>query len=182
MSRRSADPGSRSSRRTRGSALILAVVALVALSVLALAAIHFSGKENEVTQHVSRAEEVLACAEAARQNLLARFRAVGINPTQIKLACPSSSTPGVECVRLADDPNLARRSILSTGHYRQAQLPTVQGVEVVTGGVGAGGGVRDLTNSLAASPTLGGQFYRIIVSCHSRGRESEVEMLVRFGI
>lgn len=168
---------------SRGSALLTAMIALAALTILALAAISFTGKEHEVTHSFARSEELQACAETARQHLLARFRSIGAQPTQIVLSCPDTKTnPDSECIRLKDATATANQSILHTGHYGDAKAE-VTGVTGVTGGIGAAsGGARDLSNSLAAGATLGGQYYRVVVTCTSRGRASEVEMLVRFGI
>jgi hypothetical protein len=166
------------SHSPRGSALVVVLVVLAVLSVLAMGAIAFTGSERDASVHESRSAELQACAETARAHVLARLRVVGIAPTEIEFVDA-----------LMDDYDRERRTVARTGHYGLSNATdggvgtTEPGVELVVGGIGAmTSQARDLTNLVAAGGTLGGQFYRVVVACDSRGRQREVEFLVRFGI
>lgn len=157
-------------RTQRGSALIVVVVALGVLMVLAVAGIIFTQRERGAAGAAAHAQLVSACAESARTYMLAHLRSVGVAPTNITL----DST-------LADDENPAARSRMLTGHYDQVAVTSVD--VVASGGFGASAGsARDITNLLSGDTTLGGRFYRMVVHCESRGKQHELEFVVRFGL
>lgn len=152
----------------RGSTLIVVVVAMVVVGLIAVSVIAFTGREREAAASYSRREELMSCAEASRNYLIARLRGVGVVPSSIRFADP-----------LLDNSVAADRSVLSTGHYGQSNVVSA---EVVSAGVGASAsGTRDLTNLLAAQ-TLGGQYYRVVTHCRSRGKAQEIEFLIKWGI
>jgi Tfp pilus assembly protein PilX len=156
----------------RGSTLIVVLGAVSLMLILAVGAIRFTGAEQDASIARNRADQLRACAETARTYLLARLRLTGMSPADIKFADP-----------LLDSAVAAERSKVQTGHYGDNGA-VVSGAEVVAGSgfSSAARQARDLTNTLAASPTLGGQYYRVVVHCESRGAESEIEFLIRFGI
>jgi type II secretory pathway pseudopilin PulG len=167
------------SRLPRGSALLLVLIVMTILAVLAVLGIQFTGREREAAHAFTQEQEVRACAETARANLLSRLRTVGIRPTEIRFS-----------EQLPDSPVASTRSTYGTGHLATSAAATdggaavtVEPVQVVLRGVGSTGRqARDVTN-LVGPAVLGGQYYRIAVQCQSRGgRQHEMEMLVRFGI
>jgi hypothetical protein len=161
---------------SRGAALIVVLIAMAVLAVLALGVIVFTGTERDAAVQGRRSEQLRACAEVARGHVLARLRAAGVAPESIDF----SQT-------LPDDNDPALRSVAHTGHAFLGDggvgSPTAGGVLVVKTGLAAQvGQARDLTNVIAQTSTLGGQFYRVVVACDSGGRQTEMEFLVRFGI
>lgn len=159
----------------RGSALLLVLIVMALLAVLAVLGIQFTGREREAAHAFTQDEEVRACAETARANLLARLRTVGVRPTEIRFSG-----------ELPDSTEASERSVYGTGHLVTSGTSSDGGtspVQVVMRGVGSTGRqARDVTN-LVGPAVLGGQYYRIAVQCQSGGgRQHEMEMLVRFGI
>lgn len=154
----------------RGSTLVVVLVVMAVLSVLAIGAIAFTGTERDAAIHDSKANELQSCTETARAHLLARLRVMGV-PELIEFVDV-----------LPDDADPARRSVARTGHYGPTVDGGALGVERVEMGVSNNAPrARDLSN-LIAPANLGGSYYRIVVSCDTRGRQREVEFLVRFGI
>lgn len=166
------------SQARRGSALLLVLIVMTLLAVLAVLGIQFTGREREAAHAFTQEQEVRACAETARANLLSRLRTVGVRPTEIRFS-----------EQLPDSPTASLRSTYATGHVGTPAATdggaavTVEPVQVVLRGVGSTGRqARDVTN-LVGPAVLGGQYYRIAVECTGRGgRQHEMEMLVRFGI
>lgn len=157
----------------RGSILLVVLVVLAALTLVAMVSLQFTGREREAALSSTREEEVRACADVARASVLARLRAVGARPTELRFT-----------EQLPDAPDAEDRSVYATGHGGGggAQVQ-VDGVELVVRGVAATQRqARDVTN-LIGPAVLGGQYFRIAVNCVGRsGRQHEIELLVRFGI
>lgn len=171
-------PSSLSSRR--GSVLLLVVVLLAVVTVLALAAIGFSGSERGAASSFRSSEELVACADAGRQYLLSRFRLIGRSPTQLEPTdqrLDLAGLPGCDGGVSGDDARCIR-----SGHL--GEPPTVSGVRLVPQVTyGRRSSARDLTNVIAPASGLGGQTYQVVVHClDSRGSESEVEFTLRFGL
>jgi Tfp pilus assembly protein PilX len=162
-------------KNPRGTVLIVVLVAMAVLAVLALGVIAFTGTERDAAIQGRRGEQLMACAEVARAHVLAQLRAAGgMSPESIAFS-----------VTLPDEVENARRSVARTGHVHDPDAGVVMtgGVLVVKAGMGAQTSqARDLTNVATQSPTLGGQYYRVVVACESGGRQREVEFLVRYGI
>ena len=163
----------------RGSALLLVLIVMSLLAVLAVVGIQVTGREREAAHAFTQDQEVRACAETARTNLLARLRTVGVRPTEIRFTG-----------ELPDSADEDHRSVYGTGHLGSPGTAPDAGspqtgtpVQVVMRGVGSTGKqARDVTNLIGPS-VLGGQYYRIAVQCQGgSGRQHEMEMLVRFGI
>lgn len=157
--------------RERGASLIITMVVLAVLAVLAVGAIAFTGAERSAAANSTRQAEVGSCAETARSYLLARLRIAGTAPTELRFADP-----------LLDDAVAARQSLAATGHYDQDGTVATGATLVSTGVGGTAQRARDITNVLSGSATLGGRYYRVVVHCQSRTRQSEIEFLIRFGI
>lgn len=158
----------------RGSALLIALIALVVLSVLVLGAIEFTGRNQAAAVAKGRGDRMEACAETARRYLLSRLRAFDANVPVQTLTLEE---------KLLDDTSPALRTTLRTGHYGDAtKQPTVAllPANAISGSIKQ---VRDLANSAPQSTTLGGSYYRVVMTCReSSGREVETEFVFRFGL
>src|SRR6267143_1013911 len=98
--------------------------------------------------------------------LLSQFRVFGMDPTSIVLNTHAGNLN------------------VSTGHYDQFAIQTVQAVSKAAGAGGNGAGASmDQANRLSAGG-LGGTVYRFNVVCadSNRDHQSEVEFEVRFGL
>ena len=159
-------------RAPRGNALMLTLIAISVLMVLVGGAIQFTNYNREATAEKLRGDRVSACADSARRHLLSRLRLFrATNDLQIL------------DTKLIDDPKPEARSQLRTGHYGGDKAEaTVVAVSPALMGA-ANRQARDIAN-VAASGTLGGQYFRVVVKCQeaSSGRESEVEFLFRYGL
>ena len=163
----------------RGSSLMLVVVMLAIVSLLAASVLTFSQRELGAARNERSGDELLACADAGRQYILSRFNLlqstpVDLSPVNVRLdkpgdvACPPGTPPpeGGRCLR--------------SGHMGQVSVTGIVAAPSQTGGPRRS--LRDLSNTVAKSQ-LGGVPYLLTVHCEdSRGRQSEVEFLVRFGI
>ncbi len=160
----------------RGSILLLAVILVVVLSLLAAAPRSWSHAELGAASSLRTGDELLACADAGRQHLLSKFKLFNMRPSSLVLSQPidrggadaCTGAPGERCAmsgHQGEDPN-------STSVQAVRMLPA--------GGDRTSRNVRDLTNTIAGG--LGGSDYQVVVHCKdARGRESEVEFVVRFG-
>lgn len=160
----------RSRKRQRGSGLILAVIVLAVLAMLAAAALQIAQQEAAtVSRHISY-EMLVSCAQAAQAKLWAEYANYNtINPVM------PSVIPGT-------------KSALQLGHYEQNPSTTTS----VTFDESAmkpldpnviSGGIRELDQTNTFRKGLGGQPYQIFAHCFDdRGRQYEVELLVRFGL
>ena len=164
----------------RGAVLLLVVVLLAVVTVLALAAIGFSGAERGAASSFRSSEELVACADAGRQYLLSRFRLIGGSPTQLAPTdqrLDLAGLPGCGGAVPADDARCIR-----SGHL--GEPPTISGVRLIPQvTLGRRSSARDLTNVIAPASGLGGQTYQVVVHCtDSRGAQTEVEFTLRFGL
>ncbi|MBZ4415136.1 hypothetical protein [Myxococcus sp. RHSTA-1-4] len=167
-------------RPSRGAVLLLVVVLLAVVTVLAMAAIGFSGSERGAASSFRSSEELVACADAGRQYLLSRFRLIGGSPTQLAPTdqrLDLAGLPGCNGATPTDDARCIR-----SGHL--GEPPAISGVRLVPQAtLGRRSSARDLTNVIAPASGLGGQTYQVVVHCvDGRGAQSEVEFTVRFGL
>jgi hypothetical protein len=160
--------------------LLLVVVLLAVVTVLAMAAIGFSGSERGAASGFRSSEELVACADAGRQYLLSRFRLIGGSPTQLTPTDQRLDLAGLPACGGAPASDDAR--CIRSGHL--GEPPTISGVRLIPQAtLGRRSSARDLTNVIAPASGLGGQNYQLVVHCvDSRGAESEVEFTVRFGL
>jgi hypothetical protein len=151
---------------------MMTLIAIAVLMGLVGGAIQFTNYNREATAEKLRGDRVSACADSARRHLLSRLRLFrATNDLQIL------------DTKLIDDPKPEARSQLRTGHYGGDKAEaTVVAVSPALMGA-ANRQARDIAN-VAASGTLGGQYFRVVVKCQeaSSGRESEVEFLFRYGL
>ena len=168
----------------RGSVLLLVVVLLAVLSLLAAAAVSFSRSELGAVKNERSGDELLACADAGRQYMLARFdmllgSPVDLTPVNLNLNADLSKLNTAKCPEGANVP--ADAKCMRSGHLGQKTLVT--GVTAVASN--AGGNKKDLRelSNTVGSNTLGGVPHKVTVHClDENGRGTEVEFVVRFGL
>lgn len=167
----------------RGSVLLLVTVLLLVVTVLALAALGFSGAERNASSGFRSSEELAACADAGRQYLLSRFRLFGQPPTQLAPTDVRLDRAGLPACEEADgtlpkDPDVR---CIRSGHIGEVDVVGVRSLS--RGTLGSARNAFDLTNRIAPASSLGGQTYHVVVHCRDgRGAESEVEFTLRFGL
>jgi hypothetical protein len=166
------------SKSQRGSALIIAVIILVVVTLIGVGVIRFASRGVAGARAGANQQALVACAEAARGLLYSKFHALGLNPTAIaaiNLPIDGSSSS-------------ARTRVLG-GHYDEMGITVSQVVPLPPTVKGPGGISEDLTNRIIAGSTKMGKPFRVIVHCQDRGdgtatsgRQLEVEFGVNFGL
>ncbi len=149
----------------RGSALIVALMIIAAVTVVAFAIVKMGSTEADAGGAKRRYDHAVSCSDAARDLLLSQFRVYSISPTSLTLN------------QVIDDQTMA------SGHYDNL---AVTSVSAAAGFTSETGGSNDISNRISRAG-LGGQVYRMTVVCSSsaagpKTRQSEVEFLVRFGL
>ncbi|MCP3138956.1 hypothetical protein [Pyxidicoccus xibeiensis] len=162
---------------SRGSALVITLIALAVLLTMVVGVITFTGRNQAAAVAQMRGERVEACAETARQYVLSRLKAHGAFATR-----PIDVTLQE---KLPDDQEEADRTIMRTSHLGSAHAPdggpTTAELDSNSFG-GANKLVSDATNTLRKGTGTGG-FYRVVVMCDEPGgRQAETEFVFRFGI
>ncbi|HET9597339.1 MAG TPA: hypothetical protein VFP65_17245 [Anaeromyxobacteraceae bacterium] len=164
-------------RRTeRGSALILAVIVVLVVTVIALGVINFASREVAGAYGGARRQALVACAESARQLISSRFHAVGMMPTAIQA--------------LNVDLDGAGRQRAVGGHVDDTSGVQINQVVILPDrAFGPGQMTRDLTNVIGGSSHSNGTPIRVLVHCVDQGdangvggRQLEIEFGVRFGL
>lgn len=162
----------RTFRSARGNALMMTLIALAVLLLLVAAAIQFTGANREAAISKARGDELQACATIGRKMLLSKLRTFGVDPATLTLN-----------TQLPDATLAANQTTVRTGHYDGTGAETVV-VKLDSTVMGASRNqVRDVANTLA-STTLGGSYYRVVVSCRhpTSNAQSEVEFTFRHGL
>jgi Tfp pilus assembly protein PilW len=158
--------------RPRGNSLMITLIALAVLMLLVAAAIQFTGTNREASVAKARADEVQACATTARKLLLGKLRTFGVATGGLTLN-----------TRIPDSPSSADDKLVRTAHIDAPGLEPVI-VKLDSSVMGSSRyQARDVANTLASS-TLGGEYYRVVVSCRhpSTNAQSEVEFTFRHGL
>lgn len=159
----------------RGSALILAVIVILVGAVIGVALMRFGLREVAGATAAQRQRALSACAEAGRQIVLSRFRAVGAAPT----ALPALDEP--------IDASTGARVL--GGHFDSSdvQLDQVTMLPEFAFGVDRGA-VQTLTNRIGLTGG-GAKPMKVVVRCKmggssapESGRQIEIEFGLRFGI
>jgi len=165
----------------RGSALLTAVVVVLVITVIGVGIVRFSARELAGAIATAQEQALVACAEAARQKLVAQFHALGFKPTSLEALSGTAlgSTTG-------------SGSTYAVGGHYDADYGTDTGkVQIVVDQVsylsdkafGPTTSVQDLTNSV---PLIGqgGKPVRVVVHCvdGASGRQLEMEFGIRFGL
>ena len=93
------------SGRERGSALVMTVVVVMVITIIAVGVVNFASREVSGAYAGARRQALVSCADSARQLLVSKLHAVGMNPTSIQaLNVPLDATacelrrPGFNCV------------------------------------------------------------------------------------
>ncbi|OJH42136.1 hypothetical protein BON30_02655 [Cystobacter ferrugineus] len=162
--------------------LLLVVVLLAVLSLLAAAAMSFSRSELGAVKNERSGDELLACADAGRQYMLARFDVTTGSPMELKAVNVNLNADitkaDVNCPESANVP--ADAKCMRSGHLGQMSVTGVTKVES-----NAGGSLSDMrdTGNMVGAPMLGGVPHKVTVHClDENGRGTEVEFVVKFGV
>lgn len=163
----------------RGSVLLLVVVLLAVISLLAAAAVSFSHSELGAARNERSGDELLACADAGRQYMLARFDFLNGSPVKLDAVNVDLNAAGdVKCPDTGEVPVDSRCA--RSGHIGQMSVKGITAVDSQVGGDRRA--LRDLSNTVGKT-TLGGVPHKITVHCvDENGRGTEVEFVVRFGL
>jgi Tfp pilus assembly protein PilX len=161
----------------RGSALIIAVIVVMIVSVIGIGILRFAFRETAGATAGAREQALISCAESARQLLVSQFNALGLQPTAITaLNVPLDTTSG------------AGSTFAVGGHYGTSGVTVAQVTYLPESAFGATNRARDLTNIIAVAGQ-GGRPLKVVVHCQAggtgtpeSGRQLEVEFGVRFGL
>lgn len=160
-------------RRSRGSALLIAVVALLVLSVLGVGIVRYGFREVVGASALEREQMMVACSEAARQLLASRFHALGTDPGSLE----------------AFDVELSEGVRALGGHYGDADPVGDSGAAVRITQVkalplnafGPAASSRDLTNVIAKDAVAKTPF-KVVVRCQRTVGGNTVEQEMEFGV
>jgi hypothetical protein len=161
----------------RGSALIIAVIVVLIVSVIGIGILRFAYRESAGALAGAREQALVSCAESARQLLVSQFTALGLQPTAIT------------ALNVQLDTNSANAGVLAVGgHYDTTGVTIAQVTNLPESAFGTTNRVRDLTNVIAVAGQ-GGRPIKVVVHCQAgdttaatTGRQLEVEFGVRFGL
>jgi hypothetical protein len=164
----------------RGSALLMAVIVVLVITVLGVGIIRFASREVAGSTAGARHQALVACAEAGRRLLASQFHAVGVTPTSLQALNVPLDGPAGQAATFAvgghinDDPNV--------------NVQVNQVVFLPDNSFGPSNRVRDLTNVISLAGQ-GGRPLKVVVHCQDHGdgtptsgRQLEVEFGVRFGL
>ena len=168
-------------RKERGSALVIAVVAMLIVAVIGVALVRFTQRSVAFSVGGPRHKALVSCAEAARALLESRFHLLGRDPTEISVLNE----------RL-DGPQGRMRAL--GGHVDAdpgQPLVVIKQVEMLppnaVSGVDASSG--DITNVIGGINAGGGKPLKVTVHCQegdttsfTSGRQMEIEYGIRFGL
>ncbi|HEY3448058.1 MAG TPA: hypothetical protein VGK67_17000 [Myxococcales bacterium] len=158
----------------RGNALLITVVALAVLMVLVVGAIRFTGTNRLSAASKLNSDRVASCADVARRTLIAKAKLFdeGTKPSLLLIN-----------QKILDDVDAARQSTIITGHYDGT--PKITAIPISAALMsGTKETARGLSNVLVASPTSGGQHYRVVMTCKEAApsnRQAEIEFVFRYG-
>ena len=158
--------------RPRGNSLMMTLISLAVLLLLVAALIQSNGSNRDASVSKTRADELQACATTARQVLLSRLRTFGVQTDTLTLN-----------QKLPDAQNAGEQKTMLSAHYDKT-APEAVIVKLESSAMGASRDQgRDVANTLA-STTLGGQYYRVVVTCRhpSSNDQSELEFTFRHGL
>ncbi len=161
--------------RERGSALVQAMIVMLAVTVLGVGLVRFASREAAGSAAARNQEALTACADAGRQILQSQFRTFG-DPVTIKTLDT-----------LIDNPTEGRTRALG-GHVDNVSVTQVELLEY--GSLGGGKAMSgNLTWSIGGLGSLGNKPFKVMVHCQdagdgspTSGRQLEVEFGVRFGL
>lgn len=158
---------------SRGTALVMAMIVVVLITLLVAGAISFTGTERSAAQLQSQADQMSACIQAARNLFLSRMRMI----------------PATSAELISFDELLDGEASVATGHF--TGTPTHPGVATLTAVTDATHTVQDATVNVESIDQKPGnpqstRFYAITALCRELRQpgspEREVEFLVRVGL
>lgn len=163
-----------SKRTQRGSSLVLAVVVVLVIAVLGVGMVRFAASESAGATSGARREALIQCAEAARQLLVSKFHALGMQPADISaLNVPLQGAGG---------------STLALGGHIDTMNVTIGQVTYLPPNAFGPPPVSDISN-IVQLVGQGGKPMKVIVHCQdgadgtaTGGRQLEIEFGVRFGL
>ncbi len=160
---------------SRGSALVITLIALAVLLLIVVGAITFTSRNRTAAVSATRNAQVEACAETARRYLLSRMRVHG-----------AFARPVPEIILeqvLKDDAVEGDRSTMRTAHYDSDAGTATAATLSATSFGSAMLKVSDVVNTAGSPPGSGGRYYRVVVMCDEpNGRQAETEFVFRFGV
>ncbi len=163
-------------RNQRGSALIVSIISILVITVIGVGMIRYAGREVVGATASAHEQALVACAEAARLQLLGQFHALGFQPSQLQALNVPLGTTGS-----------GGQTFAQGGHYdtgvgnivvdQVSYLPDAAG--------GPNSSARDLTG-ISSLIGQGGRPLKVVVHCRDGvldgGRQLEVEFGIRFGL
>ena len=157
--------------RPHGSALLIAVIAVLVITVISVGIIRFASRESVGASASAHEQALIACAEAARLQLLGQFHALGFQPSTLT---PLNVT-------------LSGTTLAQGGHYDTpvGNIVIDQVAYLPDSAAGPAATARDLTGQ-SSLIGQGGKPLKVIVHCQDGtlggGRQLEVEFGIRFGL
>ena len=157
--------------RQHGSALLIAVIAVLVITVISVGIIRFASRESVGASAAAHEQALSACAEAARLQLLGQFHALGFQPSALT----------------ALNVTLSGTTIVQGGHYDTpvGNIVVDQVTYLPDAASGPSSAARDLTG-ISSLIGQGGKPMKVVVHCQDGtlggGRQLEVEFGIRFGL
>jgi hypothetical protein len=158
-------------RHPRGSALLIAIISVLVITVISVAILRFAGRESVGASAAAHEQALVACAEAARLQLMGQFHALGFQPSALTaLNVPLSATTSAQ-----------------GGHYdtQVGNIVIDQVTYLPESAAGPTSAARDLTG-ISSLIGQGGKPMKVVVHCQDGvlggGRQLEVEFGIRFGL
>jgi hypothetical protein len=157
--------------RPHGSALLIAIITVLVITVLAVGIIRFASRESVGASAAAHEQALVACAEAARLQLMSQFHALGFQPTSLT----------------ALNVTLSGTTAAQGGHYDTpvGNIVIDQVTYLPENAAGPSSAARDLTG-ISSLIGQGGKPMKVVVHCQdgviNGGRQLEVEFGIRFGL
>ncbi len=166
---------------------MVVMIALAVLLFLVAAAIEINGTANEGAIASARADEMQACAAAARRVLLSRLPNITLGGAPSPDGQPVVSGSFTMDTRtgygLPTSATAAEQNYALTGHLDDTAVQTSI-VSLNASAMGsAANSMRSVANTAGVDPVTTAQFYRVAVTCHhpNSNAKSELEFTVRHG-
>lgn len=167
-----------SRRSERGSALVMALIVVLVITAVGVAVIRFASREVAGAHAVRKEASVAACADAARQLLMARWKLLGahgleVGPLDVSLLDDAQTR--LQGGHYGDDPTASAYWDKTSGQW----IKNIQVVKLHPLTVGSSYVVSDLTNRIGDQL----QLFGVVVHCtQADGRQAEVEFAVQYGL
>lgn len=157
--------------RPRGSSLLMVVIILGVLALLAAAALQIAEAQSVTVNKQISYERLLSCAEAAQKKLWAEYAQYGATLTNVFPTVVPGTNTLLQIGHYEANPGAAVSVVFDDKTFKPLD-PNV-----------ASGGLREMDQTNTFRSGLLGQPYQVFAHCvDDRGRQYEVELLVRFGL